>query len=241
MIHVSAGMPRSGSGWVYNLAADLLAAAGRPPSSVARQQHGLERVLDSHNNRLERATWRAVLQLTSAHRRGADLAVKTHDRPTLALRWAVRRGVMRCHHSYRDPRDVVLSAWEAGEQRRARGQTTSFAALRSVPDVIDACVQWCRTVERWQAYGRALAVRYESLKADTTAVARRLAEHHGLTLDDEQIAAIVGRFAEARPAPGVHFRKGLCGRFREALSPEHLALCRSKLGPFIEHWGYDLD
>ena len=238
MIVVSAGMPRSGTGWVYNLTNDLFVAAGYMPAGRVRKRFGMQMVLRPHNNSVGKPGAVKLVALTLPHLLGQRFAVKTHANPTGALRAWVKLGAAKVHYSYRDPRDVVVSAWEEGERMRKRGKTTSFAAYTTIEQTIDAVANWLHGWDTWMAYEPALKLRYEEMKADTLGQVRRLCDHYKLKIGEEQMRGVVEKYAPGNKQVGAHFVKGVTGRYREALTEDQVKLCEEKFGPWLQKMGY---
>ena len=241
MIVVSAGMPRSGTGWIYNLTNDLLVASGQPPALEIRRRYRLARVLREHNCNVGRPSGVKLLALTVPHLLGRSLAVKTHRRPTPAIRAWVALRVAKATYIYRDPRDVVVSAFEAGKSFRDRGVDKSFARLETVEMAIDAVTRWLRGWQAWTSLKRVLEVRYEDWASDSQPQLRRLRDYLGLGVDDQTLQRISARYEKGHRVVGAHLRRGGSGRFLEVLSPQQIELCHHKFGSMLARMGYDSD
>jgi hypothetical protein len=238
MIIISAGMPRSGTGWIYNLTNDLLAAAGHMPAGRVRKRFLLQWALRPHNNSVGQPNALKLAGLTVPYLLGQKFAVKTHAGPAPSLKTWVKLGLARVHYSYRDPRDVVVSAWDEGERMRGRGKTSSFAAYKTKEEMIDAVAGWLRGWDKWMAYEPALKLRYEDLKADTVGQMKRICAHYDLNLSESQFAPVIEKYAPGNKQVGAHFYKGITGRFREDLTEAQIALCHERFGDYIAKMGY---
>lgn len=241
MLVVSSGMPRSGTGWIFSVTNDLLVAAGHADAAAVRRRFLLQWLLAEHNNRLKKPNaWKmAVLDVPT--RFGVTWAIKTHSRPRPSMKKLVARGRARMHYSFRDPRDVVISTWEAAERFRQWGKKGVFARLTTIPMVIDTVARRCREWEQWMKFEPALKIRFEDFKADTFGQTRMLAAFHQLAVSDEQVRTIVAKYAGQDVGRGAHKRSGKSGRYREKLGDEHLTLMREKLDPWVVKMGYELE
>ncbi|MBN1953997.1 MAG: sulfotransferase domain-containing protein [Anaerolineae bacterium] len=246
MIVVSAGMQKAGSGWHYNLINDLLVAAGCQDARAVRERFHLHAVLKHHNCLIGRPLWPKLALVSIPHLMGNTFAVKTHSAPTPSLKWLMARGAARATYIYRDPRDVVVSAFNHGKKLRAAGETHSFARLETVEAAIQATAEWLDVWRAWAACENALLTRYEDLLTDPLAEMHRLADFLGLSVPAAEMERIVAAYqagssgAEAKTPPkqGLHFNQGVAGRYAAALSDEQLALCQRQFGGDLPRMGY---
>ena len=77
--------------------------------------------------------------------------------------------------------------------------------------------------------------------ADTCGQLRRLVDHLELEVSDEVIEQVVAKYRKDDPGASKKFaflNKAVIGRYREVMSPEEQALCRSHLAPYLQKMGY---
>lgn len=239
MIVISAGLQRSGSGWIYNLTNELLVMAGHTPARQVRDRFFLNKVLPTDNVQFKHPSVWKLMAITLPHLAGHTFAVKTHSRPTRSMQTWMRWGWARAHYSYRDPRDVVVSVWDAGRRAAEGGWRSPFTQYQTIEAIIDAVAQWLRTYDRWLRQGDTPMIRYEQFKADPLSQLRVLADHYGLQLTDAQLQAAIDKFSEGKSSNLTHYWKAETGRFRKALSAEQVELCRQRFGDYIIKMGYD--
>lgn len=243
MIVISAGMPRAGTGWIYNLTNDLLIASGGHDARAVRAAFKLEDVLLGPNCRLATVGRRRRLRLLWPHWRGRSFVVKTHRAPEPWMRRLVERDQARVTYIYRDPRDAIVSALGRGERMRRKGKKHTFAQFTTVTDTLDAAEAWCRGWDAWRASGLALLVRYETLHADPIGTLSLVADHLGRPLPAARLAALVATYAgdgdKTQLVKRSHKGKAVVGRYRTVMSAEEQALCTARLGPYLEQMGYD--
>lgn len=253
MIVLSAGMPKAGTGWYYNLANDLLVAAGHQDARAVRDRHGLRETLRAANCNLPTLDRASLERIDAVSREGNTFVVKTHRGPTKPLRELVAAGRFKVTYIYRDLRDVIVSALDRGQTMRSNGNVKrhllfgpyrSFAKLRTVPGAI-RWARW-RLLPVWRAYSAWDAVhlaRYEDLSTDPLAEMKRLAAFLEVEVPEAVMNEIIDRYRRERiktnkPGSGMHLNKGVAGRYRDALSPEQQSLCVKRLGPVLQQMGY---
>lgn len=248
-------MQKSGSGWYIRMANDLMVAAGHDDARRMVEQYPflLRRLVRRNfDGFIARPHAIRMLALDYICSRGHTFVIKTHRGPSPSVVRLMRLGRLKPLYQYRDPRDVILSAFERGERNRAKGarrsllrlgQYRSFAKLQTMEQAID----WARyrllpVWEAWQKFDGVLMVRYEDLLADSIGELRRLADFIEFDATDEQLEAIDAHYRRADTRandPNLHFNKGIAGRFRDALTPAQLARCKDTIGPCIEKMGYE--
>ncbi|GAB4454256.1 MAG: hypothetical protein Kow00120_24120 [Anaerolineae bacterium] len=242
MIVFSAGMPKSGSAWYFNLTNDLLIAAGHEDVRDIRARYGLQSVLKHHNCNIDKHTTANVLRVVVPHLLGHTFAVKTHDSPTRTLRALMAAGVVKAAYIYRDPRDVAVSAFDHGERLRSRGEEGIFTQATNLEAAILLVKRWLLIWEAWMHCPNVITTRYEDLLADPAQALARLAAFIGLDVPGATIQQVVDGYAPAQLSAGkaghVNFNKGVVGRYREVMSQRELDLCQEHFGPYLQQMGY---
>ncbi len=244
-----AGMPRAGTSWVYHLISALWQAAGGDDALDLRRRYHLERWM-SPGDALIRPVLPDLGFVLLPWVCGHSFVVKTHGWPTNYPRRLVSRrlffglmntGRMKVVGLYRDPRDALLSAWEYGKH----GHPKSMAARafrRSVPD-IPSGIPWMldrvRDAVRWRQHPLILTLRYEDLRYDFATQIDRLLAFLDLHLAPEVVQSVLASYQPGKPSGGMHFNKGVTGRFRDVLTPEEIALCNRAFGPYLPLLGYE--
>ncbi len=239
MLVLSAGMPRAGSGWYYNLTHDLLLAAGGQDARQIRRRFWLGRILTEVNCNIGALTPLRLLPVMLPSLLGNTFAVKAHAGPKPLALTLIRRGMIRPAYIYRDPRGAALSAFEYGQRGREKGRPNAFSHLTTLEDAIPFMLEYVRIWEAWMDCGQALHTRYEDLLSDYDAEAARLVAF--LELDEEAIQAVVEQYRpgrEDRGQAGLHFSHGQAERFRSALTAEQLEDCEQAFGEVLERMGY---
>ncbi|MHC4427751.1 MAG: sulfotransferase domain-containing protein [Planctomycetota bacterium] len=257
MIVVSAGMPKSGTGWYYNLTNDLLVAAGHQDARQVRDEYQLHPILRAANCNVRQLRRSKLERLDAVSREGKTFVVKTHRRPSRALKELVAEGRFKATYIYRDIRDVIVSALDRGEAMRTQGALKgrhffigpyrSFAKLKNVRWAV-AWARW-RVMPSFRAYKRwdgVMFARYEDLLTDALGELKRLAAHLEIDLPEARLQEIVDKYRRDRfkgnpKGKGLHLHKGVAGRFQTALSAEQQEYAMKRLAPALREMGYLTD
>lgn len=246
MVVLSVGMRKSGSGWFFNMTNELLQAAGHEDVRQVRHHPSLRTLIKGANCRVGGLKLGKLIRLARFHYKGHTFAVKSHSGPALSLPLFTASGIAKVTYTYRDPRDVILSALEHGAAARKAGMAFNLTELKSLEDSIALAKKEIVKWEQWKQYPHVLMVRYEELVADTIGELHRLVTFLGIDVRDEAIQDIARRYdkqvyAQTTDNPilnNLHLNKGIPGRFREEMTPEARALCEEQLGPQLRQMGY---
>lgn len=242
MIILSAGMPRAGSGWHFNLIHDLAVAAGHQDARAIRKRYHLEKVLTEVNCNIGALTPRRLLAVWIPSLMGNTFAIKTHSAPTPMALKMIHRGWMRVIYIFRDPRDAMLSAMEHGRRARESGHDNAFAHLLTFDDALAFMQQYLDIWEAWQSCREALHCRYEDLLVNYEAQLQPLLKFLELDAKAPEIDAVLNRyhpeFSRGTDQRGLHYRKGKIGRYREVFTAEQQEILNVTFEPFLIEMGY---
>jgi len=240
---VSVGMPRSGSGWHFNLVHDLIVAAGGKDARWIRQKYHLHSILTEINCNIGAFTAKRLFPIMVPVVLGNKFVIKAHAGPSpLALR-LIRHGMIIPTYIYRDPRDALLSAFEYGQRKREKNRSGAFADLKTIEQAIEFMGEYIRISESWLSCENVLNTRYEDFLFDYHKETRRLVDFFEIDPGEDRIRAIIEQYQPQRghnEQVGTHFQKGKIGRYREKLSKEQQALCTQSFGPYLEKMGYPI-
>ncbi len=244
MIILAVGMPRAGSGWHYNLTHDLMRIAGAADSREIRDRYRLESILTEVNCNIGILSLRRLTKVMLPAGLRETFTIKLHAGPTRWARMLIMSGQIKPTYIYRDPRDALLSAFEYGERARAEGRANAFSPLHTIDQAIDFIAEYVGYWSAWMDIPRCHSLRYEDLKGHYTEEANRLARFLGPDPASVDTAAVIERYRpeQARAIDqGLHFVKGLSGRYRTALTAEQQQRCLDRFGKTIEKMGYPTD
>jgi hypothetical protein len=235
MLIIVAGMQKAGSGWLFNLLNDLVIESGGLDAREARARFGLDAFVRHHNCNAGVLTSQKLERLLRASD-GTRFAVKTHARPTSAVRQALARHDANAVYIFRDPRDVALSAYEHGGKLRGDGyRYWSFAKLRT----LELSIAWTAArpvpvARKWLQLPDVRHLTYGTLSADVSGVLASTSKHLGLDVDGAAIRRIAERY-DARTADEgtrefLHYNKAGSARYASQMTSRQRALCESLLG-----------
>jgi hypothetical protein len=241
MIILAIGMPRAGSGWHYNLTHDLMMTAGATDAREIRRRYRLGSILTEVNCNIGALTLRRLLMVMIPSILGQTFTIKVHAGPTPFAKTLIRRGAIRPTYIYRDPRDALLSAYEYGRRAVDKGSPNAFSHLDTIKKAIDFMTEYVRDWEDWMAVRNLHPVQYELLKTDYDSQAENLASFLQIDSKDPGAVRVIRQYApkESTGQKGLHFHKGVSGRFREALTQEQQEASWAAFQPVIEKMGYE--
>ena len=240
-IILSAGMPRAGSAWFFNLTLDIWLAAGRGNIREYRESYPLKTVLTEVNHNIDNFTLRKTALLMLPYLAGKSFTIKIHFAPYPLGKWLIRADVIRPTFIYRDPRDALLSAYEYGKRRKDAGHPNAFSHLDSIDKAIDFMHGYMKDWEIWMDLAAPYTFRYEDLLTDYDSQVARLLDFLQL---GEVTAGVTEAIEKSRPKgaaskEGNHFFKGRIGRHKEAFTAEQLARSEELFGPYLAQMGYE--
>lgn len=244
MIILAVGMPRAGSGWHYNLTHDLALAAGAVDARQVRERYHLEGILTEVNCNIGVLSPLRLAKVLLPAGLRTTFTIKLHAGPTSAGRLLIRTGLIKPTYIYRDPRDALISAYEYGERARKSGRSNAFSGLTTIEHAIDFMAEYVDYWAAWTAVPHCHTLKYEDLKGNYDAEADRLARFLGLDSGKPDVQTVIEKYRpeQARQGDqGLHFVKGISGRYRNVLTPAQQQLCLDRFGPGLEKMGYSLD
>jgi hypothetical protein len=241
-IILSAGMPRAGSAWFYNLTRDCWLAAGGDDIREIRKTYPLESVITETNQNIDNFTLRKTLLILIPFLLGKSFTIKIHFAPMPLGRSLIRLNWIHPTFIYRDPRDALLSAYEYGRRVEKTGRVNAFSHLDTIEKSIDFMSDYMADWETWMRLADPAIFRYEDLLTDYYQQAERLVNFLDLDLQSQKIRNTIekNKPRDAAQKTGSHFSKGKIGRFRDVLTPEQIALCEERFSPYLEKMGYEL-
>lgn len=238
---ISAGMPRAGSGWYYNLVHDLVVAGGGQNAREIRKKYYLQDFLTEVNCNISTLKFLRLMPVLIPTVFGNKYVVKTHAGPTRFSNWLNRSGRISMTYIFRDPRAALLSAYEYGQKAIKKDRENAFSQLKSIDEAGEFMKFYIRIWEAWSQADNVLMVRYENFIIDYPLEYKRLLDHLDLKVDQTQGDHI---FDEYRPEKGqsgrkgTHFSKGQAERFRDEFSPNQLEQFTTMFETEISQMGY---
>jgi hypothetical protein len=244
MLVICAGMPKSGSAYLYNLLNDLHVAAGYRDAREIQMKYDLTHFMKPDNCNFGKSgivkTWR----LCRLARKERAFVVKTHAGPDLLARLLNRLDRVRIVYSLRDPRDALVSAvdhvhrWNPGTKSVFTKMAEDFGfALRTVDS-------WLKVAREYQRMPGVQLVKYEELWGNPEDVVGRLQDFLGLSVDSKEVQGVLWRYSRHNPQVQrrfLHLNKAQCGRYVTELTEKQKARCRKRFGEYLAELGYPLE
>jgi len=238
---ISAGMPRAGSGWYYNLVHDLVVADGGQDARLVREQYHLQSFLTEVNCNISTLKPFRLIPVMFPALLGNKYVIKTHAGPTDFTRWLHHRGTISTIYIFRDPRAALLSAYEYGQRGLMRNRQNAFSHLTSLESAAEFMRFYVHIWEAWSRIGGVLLVRYEDLVKDFEVEFKRLAETLSIDMNENKLKLVFDIYQPERgdtQRKGTHFSKGQVDRFRRVFTLTQLEDFTSMFKPELERMGY---
>lgn len=218
MIILSTGMGKSGSTFFCNLQEDLLAL-----SDIRSGQKYLRKIF--RGRYIEHFHPHQVLLLLLVNFFFGSIVVKTHTKPTLMIRWMIKHHVARATYTYRDVRDVILSALDEGARNRRPGATSSrFANLFSVDDALCFGQDSVEEMQEWMDFGDVHFVRYEDLINDRLNVLNHFLGFLSWQIPETTLHDLIDEH-EKKKFQTHNFNKGSTQRYKSEMTASDQHLC----------------
>jgi hypothetical protein len=243
MLIVSAGMPKSGSAYFYNVLNGVMVAAGFPDARAIKDKYGLTGVMRWHNNNVD-VRFGLLLRLWLISRREGPFVVKTHAAPQPSMKLLASLRWVRVVYTYRDPRDVLLSAMDHGQKILEAGEHHTFASLVEFDKAFAAVETWLGTWRAYHAMPNVLGIKYEDLLADPVQTLRRCEEFLGLAVKDDARTAVLWQYNRDNPEAAreeLHLNKAVAFRYRTEMSAEQRRRFLDAAGDTLQAMGYAVD
>ena len=136
---LSAGMPRAGSGWYYNLIHDLVMTSGGQDARSIRKQYHLQRYLTEVNCNISTLNPYRLLPVFVPALMGNKYAIKTHAGPSKLVHWLHSMEAITILYIYRDPRAATLSAYEYGRREYVNHRQNASYQIRRLVGAPEFC------------------------------------------------------------------------------------------------------
>ncbi len=243
LLVISAGMPRAGSGWYYNLMHDLVVASGGSDARLIRRKYLLSWLLTEVNCNLSTLSAARLLPVLLPTLAGKRFVIKTHAGATSLVSWLMRRRKISIAYIFRDPRAALLSAFEYGIKARKQGRANAFAELTTFEEAVKFYKKYISIWDVWNETPGILMARYEDLVENYEREAARLIDFLALDMAASEVKDVVEKYSPEKGSAsmrGSHFSHGEAERFRRIFTPEQLGLINQEFSEALERMGYKL-
>lgn len=241
LLVISAGMPRAGSGWYYNLMHDLVVVAGGCDARLIRRQYHLSWLLTEVNCNLSTLSAVRLLPVLLPVFTGKQFVIKTHAGVTGLTKWLMRYNKILIAYIFRDPRAALLSAYEYGIKARKQGRVNAFAELTTFEEAVNFYKRYISIWDAWQKTPEVLMTRYEDLVENYEWEIARLIDFLAVDMAVNGVRDVIEKYSPEKgdvSVRGSHFSHGEAERFRRVLTPEQLEFITREFSGALERMGY---
>lgn len=245
MLVISAGMPKSGSGYIYNLINDLLVCAGHKNARDIKEKYALSDVMQYYNNNVGSLNRKKLLYMVFLSIKEGSFAVKTHDKPSSTHNFFLKLRLIKTIYIYRDPRDVLLSAQDHGRKIVAEGKSHTFANLLEFEAALKAVKAWVKVFEAYSSLGNnVLCLSYEELIESPQKVLFRVCQYLKIEVSAQDVNSVLKNYEEKSlndmMKSALHFNKGKTCRYITELNETEKQRFQAELGTTIKKMGYSI-
>lgn len=238
---ISAGMPRAGSGWYYNLLHDLVLSNGGQDARQIRKSFHLEPFLSEVNCNISTLRFYKVFPVFIPVLFGNQFVIKTHAGPTRFVRYLIKQKQILIIYIYRDPRAAMLSAYDYGQRAILNKRSNAFSHLNNLEEAAEFIKFYIDVWRSWSILEQVLKVRYEDLLSDYQQEVEKAAKFLKLDLDCSECVEVIKKYQPGRGDPGqigTHFNLGEAERFRRKMPPVQLARFSQMFQTSLAEMGY---
>lgn len=245
MLIISAGMQKAGTGYIYNVINDLLIASGYTDARDIKSENNMENIMRWHNNNVYLNFYNLV-RLCFLSRKVGPFVIKTHNSPSLLMRFLLMRKQIKVIYIFRDPRDVLLSAADHGKRLLESGEKHNFAQMVDFEAALKIVKKWCRICIRYKNMDGVLSLKYEDLMHAPKQVVSDIVHYLGLSVDDETVSSILDKYSrdsvtDEKLKGALHLNKAETGRYKTEMKADQIERIQKELGSFFQETGYTLE
>jgi|GEM_PF-5635733 len=239
MILVNNGMAKSGSTLLLHYCLELLDHAYPVNGEDAFRRAVATGQLAGFHEYMDAPTEQSLPILEGIAKTNGPIVVKTHTDTNDFLPAAIRQGRIVMVTTFRDPRDMLLSAID--HSRRVRNDPDPvFQEFTNIEQSIPHARWWAKMAIHWIKSGLTLAVRYEDLLRSPESVLSRVATHWGIQSNTHSVNEIVARETQIREYGKNQFNRGKVSRWNEELRDDEISMLNEGLKEEILALGYPL-
>lgn len=243
MLIICAGMQKSGSAYFYNTINDLLIASGHADAREVKEQYNLASIMKGPNNNIGKPTITKLFPLLRISERTGTFLIKTHVGPTPSVHLLARMGKVRVIYSYRDPRDVLLSAIDHGQRLIDSGKFHTFASMIEFNEAARNVLQWLKIWNQYQHMDQALSLKYETMMESPFETIAQIEEHLSIEVHNDTKKDILWKYSRDNNEAirdGMHFNKAITFRYKTEMNTEQLEKCNQLFGSYLKAMDYDI-
>ena len=237
MLIISAGLPKSGSGWFFNLINDLLIEYGFNDVRELKKTFKLDNVLHHYNCNIEELSKENINKILPLVQKSFTFTIKTHCAPGKYVKELQNIYPIKTLFIFRDPRDIALSVYDHSVKQRNSGAGGSFSNILSFEDSIRFSKNMYPIWQEWIEFPGSFHVKYEDLVESPVDVLSEIIVYLGLTPGKNKIKKVIEAIVPEKTT-GLHFNVGEAYRYKRVWSPVQMKYANKTLHEMIENMGY---
>ena len=241
MLIISAGMQKSGSGYIYNIINDLLIESGKQDARQIKKTYKLDDVMKWDNNNIGKLKNSKLIKLLFISIKTGPFVVKTHEGPATLTRFLQKANLIKSIYIYRDPRDVLISAIDHGKKILEEGETHTFAKMVNYEDALRILKEWCATYTMYCKEKGILLIKYEDLVASPHNTIEKVQNYLQISISKAKVSQIIDRYNKNRTTSDnqiLHFNKGIINRYKNELPPYVIESLNKELEGTLKSMNY---
>lgn len=197
-----------------------------------------------HNNNIGSLTLKKLIKLWRISTQDGTFLVKTHSGPSLSVRLMSKIGLVRVVYSYRDPRDVLLSAVDHGNKILDQGDNHTFANMVDFDKALKPVKDWLRIWKRYAEMPEVMTVKYEEMMQDPVTITKKIEAFLDISVDSDKRQDILWKYSKDNSKgdrTGMHFNKAKTFRYKTEMNKEQKSKFENKFKGYLEAMGYDIE
>ena len=236
-------MQKSGSGYLYNVINELLIISGSGVDArKIKQNRNIDRLMKWHNNNVGEFGFYKILKLLQISFQDGTFVIKSHSGPNLLIKVLSKFGLIRIIYSYRDPRDVLLSAIDHGNKILPDGEVNAFKGIVEFDKALLAVKDWVSICEQYAKMPNVLMVKYEKMMQNPIQTIIDIENFLKISLPADKRQEISWKFSKENPEgirEGLHFNKAQSLRYQIEMTDEQKSICKTEFKNYLEKMGFE--
>jgi len=231
-IFLSNALPKTASTLIANYQESLL--------KMTNNKLGQEQLRAEFNGRFISFPTQEVLEnLVFISNFYGDIVVKCHWSINQLIIDLLLSGELKVTFSYRDPRDIVLSAIDHGKRsRKGLDPSLSFADCQNIDDTAPKILKMLDTFNMWETLPNVHFISYENLMTNPFYEIKKMINFFEWKIPTKNILQLIKK-QEDNKHQSHNFNKGIIGRWKEEMSEDDKKATTELFYPFLKKMGYE--
>ena len=179
-----------------------------------------------------------LLEIADKH---GPVTVKAHTALSDRIRRGIENDKIKVIFSYRDPRDMILSAIDHNERCVSSGRPRVFKEFTNVQNSIRPAVWWCKMTCEWVESGLPLLIKYDEIVRWPGQQIAKVAKLVDVEASPGTIASLLALEKKNRAVGKHEFNQARLVRYPTEMTLGEIQSCNHRLGKYIRQLGYHID